>query len=126
MHSDYENYDRVFLYSNPYHFRSSLFCTAAPTVWNSPPSIIRLSQTLNTLQTTTLQPFCGSIDFVQVNWYQKGKTNLDLLEQEVVSGSGISWAISKSAPHPRKITMPAPHHSVFYRPDSLPAAQPTA
>jgi len=32
---------------------------------------------------------------------QKGKTNLDLLEQEIVSGSGISWAICKSAPHPR-------------------------
>jgi len=30
-----------------------------------------------------------------------------------VSGSGISWAICKSAPHPRQITMPAPHHSVF-------------
>ena len=24
--------------------------------------------------------------------YQKGKTNLDLLEQETVSGSGISWS----------------------------------
>jgi len=31
-----------------------------------------------------------------------------------------------SAPHSRQITMPAPHHSVFYRPDALPAAQPTA
>ena len=49
-----------------------------------------------------------------------------LLEQETVSGSGISWAICKSAPHPRQITMPAPHHSVFYRPDALPASQPTA
>jgi len=28
----------------------------------------------------------------RVNWYQKDKTNLDLLEQEIVSGSGISWA----------------------------------
>jgi len=55
-----------------------------------------------------------------------GKTNLDLLEQEIVSGSGISWAICKSAPHPRQITMPAPHHSVFYRSDALPAAKPTA
>jgi len=44
---------------------------------------------------------------------QQGKTNLDLLEQETVSGSGISWAISKSAPHPRHITKPASHHSVF-------------
>jgi len=44
-----------------------------------------------------------------------------LLKQETVSGSGISWAICKSAPRSRKITMPAPHHSVFYRPDALPA-----
>jgi len=29
---------------------------------------------------------------------QEGKTNVDLLEQEIVSGSGISWAICKSAP----------------------------
>ena len=32
---------------------------------------------------------------------QEGKTNLDLLEQEIVSSSGICWAICKSAPHPR-------------------------
>jgi len=32
---------------------------------------------------------------------QEGKTNLDLLEQEIVSGSGICWAICKSARHPR-------------------------
>jgi len=43
-----------------------------------------------------------------------------------VSGSGISWAACKSAPRSRQITTPAPHHSVFYRPDALPAAQPTA
>ena len=48
-----------------------------------------------------------------------------LLEQETVSGSGISWAICKSAPRSRQITTPAPHHSVFYMPDALPAAQPT-
>jgi len=29
----------------------------------------------------------------QVSQYQKGKTNLVLLKQETVSGSGISWAI---------------------------------
>ena len=49
-----------------------------------------------------------------------------LLKQETVSGSGIGWAICKSAPRSRQITMPAPHHSVFYRPGALPAAQPTA
>ena len=48
-----------------------------------------------------------------------------LLKQETVSGSGISWAICKSAPRSRQITMPTPHHSVFYRPDALPVAQPT-
>jgi len=42
-----------------------------------------------------------------------GKTNLDLLEQEIVSGSGISCAICRSEPCPRQITMPAPDHSVF-------------
>ena len=64
-------------------------------------------------------PFSGT---ARVGRYQKGKTNLDLLKQETVSGSGISWAICKSAPCSRQITMPAPHHSVFYRPDALPAA----
>ena len=43
-----------------------------------------------------------------------------------MSGSGISWTICKSAPRSRQITTLAPHHSVFYRPDALPAAQPTA
>jgi len=52
--------------------------------------------------------------------YQKGKTNLDLLEQEIMSGSGISWAICKSAPRPTQITMPASHYSVLYRPDANP------
>ena len=36
-----------------------------------------------------------------------------LLKQETVSGSGISWAICKSALCSRQITMPAPQHSVF-------------
>ena len=43
-----------------------------------------------------------------------------------MSGSGINWAICKPAPRSRQITTPAPHHSVFYRPDALTAAQPTA
>ena len=44
----------------------------------------------------------------RVSRYQKGKTrkvktNLDLLEQEIVRGSGICWAICKSAPHSRQL-----------------------
>jgi len=51
----------------------------------------------------------------RVSRYQKGKTkkvktNLDLLEQEIVM----------------QTTTPTSHHSVFYRPDALPDAQPTA
>jgi len=63
-----------------------------------------------------------------VSQYQKGKTNLNLLEQETVSFSGISSAICKSAHRPRQMTMPAPHHSVFTgrMADALPATQPTA
>jgi len=58
-------------------------------------------------------PFSGPLSrTTQMNQCQKGKTNLDLMEQETVSGSGISWAICKSAPHPRQTTTPAPHHSV--------------
>jgi len=49
-----------------------------------------------------------------------------LLKQETVSGSSISWAVCKSAPGSRQTTTPAPHHSVLYRLDALPAAQPTA
>ena len=43
-----------------------------------------------------------------------------------MSGSGISWTICKLAPCARQITTPAPHHSVFYRLDALPASQPSA
>ena len=57
---------------------------------------------------------------------QKGKPTCILLKQETVSGSCISWAICKSAPRSRQITMPAPHHLVFYRLDGLPVTQPTA
>jgi len=49
-----------------------------------------------------------------------------LLKQETLSGSGISWAIFNPATYSRQITMPAPHHLVFYRPGALPPTQPTA
>jgi len=53
-------------------------------------------------------PFSGT---TQVSRYQNGKTNLDFTEEQTVSGSGISWAICKSAPRSRQITTPATHHS---------------
>ena len=48
------------------------------------------------------------------------------LKQEIVSGSGIVRDICKSAPRSRQVTTPAPRRSVFYRPDAVPAAEPTA
>ena len=70
---------------------------------------------------TNTHPFNGHLSGTR-----KVKPSWILLKQETVSVSGISWAICKSAPRSRQITTPAPHHSVFYSSDALPAAQPTA
>ena len=73
--------------------------------------------------------FNGSISgTTQVSRYQKGKINLVfLLKQETVSGSGISLAKCKSAPHSTQTDNYAGTTSLsFYRPDALPATQPTA
>jgi len=66
--------------------------------------------------TTVLLLFWNMSGTTRVSRYQKGKTrkvktNLDLLEQEIVSGSGICWAICKSAPHPRQ---PRQHHTTQF------------
>ena len=45
---------------------------------------------------------------------RKVKSIWILLEQETVSGSGISWDICKTAHNSRQITTPAPHRSVFF------------
>jgi len=84
----------------------------------------------NTTTTTTLYPFNGLFSRITwVSWYQKGKTSLDLNEagDDAVWGrSGISGNIIKqSAPRSVQITTPTPQHSIFYRPDALPGAQPT-
>jgi len=42
-----------------------------------------------------------------------------------MGGCGINWTMCKSfAPHCRHTTMPASHHSIFYRSDALPDEQP--
>ena len=67
-------------------------------------------------------PFSGT---TQVSRYQKGKTNLDFTGARDSEWQWHQLGCVQSAPCSRQITMPAPHHSVFYRPDALPAAQPT-
>ena len=61
-------------------------------------------RSLSHTHTTVLLLVWNMSGSTRVSRYQKGKTtkvktNLDLLEQEIVSGSGICWAICKSAPH---------------------------
>ena len=98
----------------------------APKNYNiNAPMCLRHRQThwnIHKLTHTRLTALCPGL----TGWAGKEKPIWILLKQETLSGSGISWAICKSAPRSRQITMPAPHHSVFYRPDALPADQPTA
>ena len=85
------------------------------------------NSTKHIMSHTHTPPFNGPLSgTTRVSWYQKGKTNLDFTEAR---DSELQWhqlGICKSAPRSRQITTPAPHHSVFYRPDALPAAQPAA
>ena len=60
--------------------------------------IIWYSPTCTHTHTTVLLLFWNMSGTTRVSRYQKGKTrkvktNLDLLEQEIVGGSGICWAI---------------------------------
>jgi len=68
-------------------------------------------------------PFSGT---TRVSRYQKGKTNLDFTEARDSEWQRYQLGQCKSAPRSRQITTPVPQHSVFYRPDALPATQPTA
>ena len=93
---------------------------------------------------THTHPFNGPLSgTTRVSRYQKGKTNLDFTEARDSEWQWhqpghmqVDWVVGcwrgylsgarcRPAPRSRPITMPAPHHSVFYRPDALPAAQPT-
>ena len=98
-----------------------LLLTYRPNLKSLSPFITKIWQLDNTHTHTALFPglpgWAGT---------RKVKPIWILLKQETVSGNGISWAICKSAPRSTQITMLATHHSVFYRPDALPVAQPTA
>jgi len=103
------------------HMRTTLtLAVAGPRVWNSLPATIRqitsygqFRQHLeNTFTThTRLTALCPGLP--RRAGTRKVKPIWILLKQETVSGSGISWAICKSAHRSRQITTPAPHHSVF-------------
>jgi len=100
-------------------YQHSLFCCSTEIMSSIPSFSLNslLGTPSFTLRSTTTRkhhPFNGPWSrTTQVRWHQKGKTNLDLLEQETVSGSGISWAICKSVPRPRQITTPTPTTQTF-------------
>ena len=76
---------------------------------------------------THTHPFNGPLSgTTRVSRHQKGETNLDFTGARDREWQWHQLGMCKSAPRSRQITTPAPHHSVFYRPDALPAAQPTA
>ena len=82
-------------------------------------------QKLNPMKKTHTHPFNGPFSgTTRVSRYQKGETIWILLKQETVSGSGISWAICKSASRSRQTTTPVPHHSVFLQ-AGCPSCRPT-
>jgi len=68
----------------------------------------------NVLRKQHTHPFNGPLSRTTwVSRYQKGKTNLDFTKRETVSGSGISWAMCKSAPRSRQISTPALYTTQF-------------
>ena len=79
-----------------------------------------------TTQVSWYQKGETKLDFTQVSWYQKGETKLDFTEARDSEWQWHQLGHMQSAPRSRQITTPAPHHSVFYRRDALPATQPTA
>ena len=58
------------------------------------PDFIQISREEHTHRhTIVLRLFCILSGTTRVSQYQEGKTSLDLLEQEIVGGSGNNWAI---------------------------------
>jgi len=80
-----------------------------------------------TLSHTHTHPF--NVPFsktTQVSRYQKGKINLDFTEARDSEWQWHQLGHMQVCTSLQTDTTPAHHRSVFYRPDALPAAQPTA
>ena len=72
-------------------------------------------------------PFNGPLSgTTRVSRYQKGKTNLDLTEARDSEWQWLQLGHMQVCTLLQTDTTPAPHRSVFYRPDALHVAQPTA
>ena len=87
---------------------------------------ISLQMTMPSYTHTHTHPFNGPFSgTTRVSQYQKGKTNLDFTEARDSEWQwhqlGHMQGCTSLQPHNHAST----HHSVFYTPDALPAAQPT-
>ena len=92
--------------------------------WRNYSEHVYSSRAVHTAQHT--QPFNGPFSgTTRVSRYEKGKSNQDfLLKQETMSGSGISWAICKSAHCSRQTTTPTPPPLCFLQ-AGCPSCRPT-
>ena len=80
------------------------------------------------------RPLC--MQYLHINWNhereiawqstQKKRAALWQIIQHVNTARIVNIHLALLSSSNAQITTPAPHHSVFYRPDALPAAQPTA
>ena len=61
----------------------------------------------------------------RVSRYEKGKTSLDFTEARDSEWQWHQLGHMQVCNSSTQITTPSSHHSVFYRPDALPVAQPT-
>ena len=114
-----------FRYSRPHLVHNSRLLDGVNMPYSVFIALLNLAVTTYT-HTTVLLLFWNLSGTTQVSRYQKGKTrkgktNLDLLEQEIVSGSGICWVICKSAPYPRQ---PCQHHTTQFFTGRMPFLPP--
>jgi len=80
----------------------------------------------NTHTYTHTHPFNGPLSGTTwLSRYQKSKTNLDFTEARDSEWQWNPLGHMQICTSHQTDNTPAPHRSVFYRPDALPAAQPT-
>ena len=101
------------------------FCKKKTEWWHGYVSGSRCRFACGPDDATVLHLNCRVLIKSTEQWH-RCKNHVSILHHCRYITSGICWAICKYAPYSRQITMLTSHHLSFYRPDALPAAQPTA
>jgi len=91
--------------------------------WVQRPEALWLSCQVHTHTQSFNGPFSGT---TRVSRYEKGKTNLDFTEARDSEWQWHQLGHMQVCTSLQTDNHATPHNSVFYRPDALPAAQPTA